>query len=66
MKVRLGVEWPDEAGSNPSGTKHDSLILIYAGSTNAGLFTVEFAERANRTVSLRRRRTPSILSGVKA
>lgn len=55
LNVRLGLPWPDEAVR--ADTKKDAqtptkapAILIYAGSTSAGLYHVQFAKRAGYTV----------------
>lgn len=50
LSLHLGVDWASEPSSTTGGSNHGRYILIYAASTNAGLFAVQFAKRSGYTV----------------
>ncbi|KAF2793796.1 GroES-like protein [Melanomma pulvis-pyrius CBS 109.77] len=52
LNARLGLPWADDDQQNTPRTdpKDRPTILVYAGSTSAGLFTIQLAKAAGYTV----------------
>lgn len=51
LNVTLGIPWDDEGGKTEQrASRNGTPIFIYAGSTCAGLFTIQMAKAAGYTV----------------
>ncbi|RYP04923.1 hypothetical protein DL764_004135 [Monosporascus ibericus] len=50
LNARLGIPWADEGKGAQGVSGNGAAVLIYAGSTSAGLFSIQLAKAAGYTV----------------